>query len=143
MHSITIASYIMTELLRNKNAGGFRLIRKKNVANKIIAYDQFSNDAIRNIAYQYNKFYENVMVLRNKSFAQSVISHIFDRYFYTPPPVSANSWIDSMITRNRSPFSPEVQTTLIFEFKNALLAFRKDFSNMEWGYDQLREMEIR
>ena len=49
-----------------KNAGGFRLIRKKDVANKIIAYDQFNNDAIRNIAYQYNKFYENVVVLRNK-----------------------------------------------------------------------------
>src|SRR5436190_5435049 len=47
-----------------KNAGGFRLIRKKNIANKIIAYDQFNNDAIVNIAYQYNKFYENVTLLK-------------------------------------------------------------------------------
>jgi hypothetical protein len=124
-----------------KNAGGFRLIGKKDVANKIIAYDQFNNDAIRNIAYQYNKFYENVVLLRNKAFAQAILSKIYNRYLYAPPPVSVNGWIDSMINQNRSPFSPDVQTTLIFEFKNALLAFRKDFSNMEWGYNKLREMQ--
>jgi hypothetical protein len=120
-----------------KNAGGFRLIRKKNVANKIIAYDQFNNDAIRNIASQYNKFYENVVALRNKAFAQYILSKIFNQYDYVAPPVSANTWIDSLILKNKSPFTSEIQTALVFEFKNALLAFRKDFTNMEWGYNSL------
>ena len=124
-----------------KNAGGFRLIRKKNVANKIIAYDQFNNDAIRNIANQYNKFYENVVLLRNKLFAQYIISKIFNQYEYLIPPASANTWIDSLIVRNKSPFSNEIQTGLVFEFKNALLAFRKDFTNMEWGYTHLLKLQ--
>ena len=124
-----------------KNAGGFRLIRIKNVANKIIAYDQFNNDAIRNIASQYNKFYENVVVLRNKAFAQYVISKIFIKYDYVVPPVSANAWIDSLILKNKSPFTTETQTALVFEFKNALLAFRKDFTNMEWGNTNLLKLQ--
>ena len=124
-----------------KNAGGFRLIRKKNVANRIIAYDQFNNDAIRNIANQYNKFYENVVVLRNKVFAQYIISKIFNHYEYVGPPASANSWIDSLILKNKSPFTIEIQTALVFEFKNALLAFRRDFTNMEWGYTQLFKLQ--
>ena len=124
-----------------KNAGGFRLIRKKNVANKIIAYDQFNNDAIRNIASQYNKFYENVVLLRNKLFAQHIINKIFSQYEYSAPPVSANTWIDSLILKNESPFSNEVQTELVFEFKNALLAFRRDFTNMEWGYVHLLKLQ--
>ena len=124
-----------------KNAGGFRLIRKKNVANKIIAYDQFNNDAIRNIASQYNKFYENVVALRNKTFAQYILSKIFNQYDYVTPPVSANTWIDSLILKNKSPFTSEVQTALVFEFKNALLAFRKDFTNMEWGYNSLLKLQ--
>jgi hypothetical protein len=124
-----------------KNAGGFRLIREKNVANKIIAYDQFNNDAIRNIASQYNKFYENVVALRNKVFAQYIISKIFNKYDYVVPPVSANNWIDSLILKNRSPFTYEIQTALVFEFKNALLAFRKDFANMEWGYNNLLKLQ--
>ena len=125
-----------------KNAGGFRLIRKKNVANKIIAYDQFNNDAIRNIAYQYNKFYENVVALRNKVFVQEIINKIFNQYEFNPPPASSNAWIDSLVNKNKSPISVETQTTLVFEFKNALLAFRKDFSNMEWGCNHLQEFEI-
>ncbi len=97
-----------------KNAGGFRLIRKKNVANKIIAYDQFNNDDIRNIAYQYNKFYENVVVLRNKVFTQEIINKIFNQYEYKAPPASANTWIDSLILKNKSPFSNEIQAQLVF-----------------------------
>ena len=124
-----------------KNAGGFRLIRKTNVANKIIAYDQFNTDAIRNIANQYNKFYENVVLVRNRLFAQHIISKIFNQYEYSIPPVSANTWIDSLILRNQSPFNNEVQTALVFEFKNALLAFRKDFTNMEWGHIQLLKLQ--
>ena len=124
-----------------KNAGGFRLIRNNNVANRIIAYDQFNNDAIVNIAYQYNKFYENVTLLRNRAFVQDIINKIHDHYNNTPPPVSSNAWIDSMITKTKSPFSPETETASVFEFKNALLAFRKDYSNMEWGYGNLLDMQ--
>jgi hypothetical protein len=124
-----------------KNAGGFRLIRKKNVASKIIAYDQFNNDAIRNIANQYNKFYENVVVLRNKVFVQYIINKIFNQYGYVAPPASAKTWIDSLILKNKSPFADEIQTALVFEFKNALLAFRRDFTNMEWGYTNLLKLE--
>ena len=124
-----------------KNAGGFRLIRKKEVANKIISYDQFNNDAIRNIANQYNKFYENVVVLRNKVFVQYIINKIFNQYEYVAPPASDNIWIDSLILKNKSPYITEVQTALVFEFKNALLAFRRDFTNMEWGYTNLLKVQ--
>ena len=53
------------------------------------------------------------------------------------PPLSANSWIDSMINKNRTPIHSEMQLQLMFEFKNALLSYRQDFTNMEWGYDNL------
>ena len=125
-----------------KNAGGFRLIRNKNVANKIIAYDQFNNDAVVNIAYQYNKFYENVTLLRNRAFIQEITNKIHDRYQNKPPPISINIWIDSMINKNKLPFSSEDQSASVFEFKNALLAFRNDFSNMDWGYDKLLKMQF-
>jgi len=120
-----------------KNAGGFRLIRKKEIANKIIAYDQFNNDAGVNIAYQYNNFYENVVALRNKAFVQEIINKIHDKYQNDLPPYSMNSRIDSMINRNKSPFSSQDQTISLFEFKNALLSFRKDFSNIRWWHDNL------
>ena len=57
-------SYNERTIAQLKNAGGFRLIRNKKVANKIIAYDQFNNDAIRNIAIQHNAFFESVVKLR-------------------------------------------------------------------------------
>jgi hypothetical protein len=125
-----------------KNAGGFRLIRKINVANKIIAYDQFNNDAIVNIAYQYNKFYENVVLLRNKAFVQEIINKIHEKYQNEVPPVTENNTIDSMISKYRSPYSIQDQTVFLFEFKNALLAFRKDFSNMDWGYDRVLQHQV-
>jgi len=125
-----------------KNAGGFRLVRKINIANKIIAYDQFNNDAILNIAFQYNKFYENVVLLRNKAFVQETINKIHEKYQNEIPSDEANSWIDSMINKNTPPYSIADQTVFFFEFKNALLAFRKDFSNMDWGYDHLLQMQV-
>ena len=121
-----------------KNAGGFRLIRNKVVANKIIAFDQFNNDAIINIRDQHNSFYETTVQLRNKVFVQEIINKIFDRFDFSCPPSSANNWIDSMINKNKSPISPETQSILMFEFKNALLAYRKDFSNMTFGYDYIK-----
>jgi hypothetical protein len=125
-----------------KNAGGFRLVRKINIANKIIAYDQFNSDAILNIAYQYNKFYENVVLLRNKAFVQETINKIHEKYQNEIPSDEANNWIDSMINKNTSPHSIADQTVFFFEFKNALLAFRKDFSNMDWGYDHLLQKQV-
>jgi len=124
-----------------KNAGGFRLVRKNNVASKIIAYDQFNNNEIRNISKQYNKFYENVVELRNKVFSQAVINKIFTRYEYIDPPISANTWIDSLVLKNKPPFTNEIQTELVFEFKNALLALRKDFSNMDWANNTLLKLQ--
>ena len=120
-----------------KNAGGFRLIRKQVVANKIITYDQFNRDAMANIAFQHNKFYENVTALRNKVFVEEIINKIFYRYEFAPVPDSARSWVFDMIKMNRSPYSEQTQAELLFEFKNALMAYRKDFSNMLYGYDRL------
>jgi hypothetical protein len=125
-----------------KNAGGFRLIRKVNIANKIIAYDQFNNDAMVNIAYQYNKFYENVVLARNKAFAQEIINTLHDKFQNEVTPYAQTNWIDSMINKNRFPYSTQDQTLYLFEFKNALLAFRNDFSNMDWGYDHLLQKQI-
>ena len=130
-------SYNERTIAQLKNAGGFRLLRNKKVANKIIAYDQFNNDAIRNIAIQHNSFFETVIKLRNKLFVQEITNKIFSQYKYNPPPLSANSWIDSMISKNKIPVQAETQSTLMFEFKNALLSYRQDYSNMKWGYDNL------
>jgi hypothetical protein len=121
-----------------KNAGGFRLIRNKVVANKIIAFDQFNNDAIINIRDQHNSFYETTVQLRNKVFVQEIINTLFDRFDFLVPPPAANKWIDSMINKNKSPIPAETQSILMFEFKNALLAYLKDFSNMNYGYRNLK-----
>jgi hypothetical protein len=122
-----------------KNAGGFRLIRNKIVANKIIAYDQMNNDAIIIIKDQHNSFYETTVQLRNRVFVQEIINAIYNRYDFIPPPLSGNNWIDSLLNKNKSPFSEETQTALLFEFKNAILAYRKDFTNMNWAFTYLRE----
>jgi len=121
-----------------KNAGGFRLLRNKKVANKIIAYDQFYNDAMINIAAQHNTYWETVVMLRNKVLVQEIITQIYSRYQYNPVPLSANSWIDSMIIEYKIPIQAEAQSTLMFEFKNALLSYRQDYTNnMKGGYDNL------
>jgi len=121
-----------------KNAGGFRLIQKKVVAGKIILFDQFNIDAAKNIAEQHNFFYETVVTLRNKVFVQGVLNKVFQKFYFVSPPVTENSWIDSLLSKNMIPLPPATQTALLFEFKNALLAYRKDFSNMKYGYDNIK-----
>ena len=121
-----------------KNAGGFRLLHNKKVANEIIAYDQFYNNAMTNIAAQHNSYWETVVKLRNKVFVQEIISKIYSQYQYNPVPLSANSWIDSMISKNGIPLQAEAQSALMFEFKNALLSYKQDYiNNMKGGYDDL------
>ena len=121
-----------------KNAGGFRLLHNKKVANEIIAYDQFYNNAMTNIAAQHNSYWETVIKLRNKVFVQEIISKIYSQYQYNPVPLSANSWIDSMISKNGIPLQAEAQSALMFEFKNALLSYKQDYiNNMKGGYDDL------
>ena len=121
-----------------KNAGGFRLLRNKKVATEIIAYDQFYYNAMTNMEAQHNSFYETVVKLRNKVFVQEIISNIYNRYKYNPVPFSANLWIDSLINKNKIPLQAEAQSTLLFEFKNALLSYKQDYTNnMKGGYDDL------
>lgn len=123
-----------------KNADGFRLLHNKNVANKIIAYDQFYNNAMTNMEAQHNSFWETVVKLRNKVFVQEIITKIYSQYQYNPVPLSTNSWIDSMISKNRIPLQAEAQSALMFEFKNALLSYKQDYTNnMKGGYDDLQQ----
>ena len=123
-----------------KNSGGFRLIRNKAVAGKIIAYDQFNNDAVKNIAYFHSKFYENAMALRSKVFAENIITEIYKLYENSPAPSSVKPLIDSLIKKSIIPLTTENQTTLMFEFKNSLIALKRDYdSNMSWGYSQLQK----
>ncbi len=112
-----------------KNAGGFRLIHNKKVANKIIKYDQFYYNVISNIELQHNSFYENTVRLRNKVFTGEIISKIFSKYNYTPAPMSANSFIDSMMNKYRIPIESQTQESLMFEFKNSILAYKQDYIN--------------
>lgn len=130
-------SYNQRTIAQLKNAGGFRLIRNNEVANKIIAYDQFNNDAIANIKAQHQSFFEAVAKLRNKLFVQEISNIIYSQYKYKLPPSSADYWIDSIINKNKIPMQPEIQSPLMFEFKNALLSYRQDYYNMQWGYDNL------
>ena len=124
-----------------KNSGGFRLIQNKEVANKIIAYDQFNNNAARNIEMQHNKFYENATVLRSRILVEKIINSIHEKYSYLPPPSTINPWIDSLLDNNKTPLTEGDQTRSWFEFKNSLLAFKRDyFGNVKWGYAQQKKM---
>jgi len=124
-----------------KNSGGFRMIRNKEVAAKIIAYDQFNNDAIKNIFLFHSKFYENATPLRSRVLAENIITEIYKLYEYKPAPYSANPFIDSMIKRNNLPLPMEIQTSQMFEFRNSLIALKRDYeSNMIWGYEQLQRL---
>jgi hypothetical protein len=130
-----------------KSSGAFRLIHNSRIAKEIIAYDQLNNNEIKNIYYQFNKFYENTVQLRNKAFSQVVINQIFDRYDLSLsslplPPPSADPWIDSLIKVNTSPFSPKDQEAFLFEFKNALLAYRENFYNMKWGMGNCKNTKM-
>lgn len=120
-----------------KNSGGFRLIRNKEVANKIIIYDQLNTDPAAKIENQHNQLYLKTLEIRNKVFVQEITNEVYRRYKYVPPPPSANLWIDSMINKHQIPLPAETYTALMFEFKNSLLALRKDWTNMQWAYDSI------
>lgn len=125
-----------------KNAGGFRLIHNKKVASKIIAYDQYYYTVVSNIEAQHNSFYETAVRLRNKVFVEEIISKVFTKYSYPPAPMSANSMIDSMMNKNRMPVESATQEALMFEFKNALLAYKQDYrNNGEMGYYGLKQYQ--
>ena len=118
-----------------KNSGGFRLIRQRDVANKIIRYDQLNQNAMPNIAEEHTTLYMQTLALRNKVFVQEITNEVNKRYLYKPPPAAVNNWIDSMMQIYKVPLPAETYNTLMFEFKNSLLALRKDFTNLNWGYD--------
>ena len=120
-----------------KNSGGFRLIRNKEVASKIILYDQLNTDPAVKIEGQHNQLYLNILAIRNKVFVQEIINEVYRRHSYVPPSPSANSWIDSMMNKYKIPLPAETYTALMFEFKNSLLALRKDWTNMQWAYDSI------
>ena len=122
-----------------KNSGGFRLIRNRAVSNKIIAYDQFSNDAIPNITQQHEQFFLNTIALRSQIFSEAIISEIFKLYRNKVALPSLDPWIDSLMKKNVVPLKPEDRVILLFEFKNSLIAQKRDYeSNMVWGYTHTR-----
>jgi hypothetical protein len=122
-----------------KNSGGFRVIRNKKVANSIIAYDQFNNNAIVNITKINIQFCLNAEALRSKVFSEGIISEIYKLYGYNVAPSSINPWIDSLIKKNPVPLKPESESIQLFEFKNSLLAQKRDYEmNVLWGYNQTR-----
>ena len=136
--SFTYNDRTITQL---KNSGGFRMLRNKEVAGKIIAYDQFNNDAIKNIFLFHSKFYENATPLRSKVLDENIITEIYKVYKNTPAPYSANPFIDSMIKKNKIPLPIDLQTSQMFEFRNSLIALKRDYaSNMTWGYRQLQKL---
>jgi len=136
--SFTYNDRTITQL---KNSGGFRMLRNKEVAGKIIAYDQFNNDAVKNIFLFHSKFYENATPLRSRVISENIITEIYKLYENTPAPYSANPWIDSMIKKSNIPLPAEIQTSQMFEFRNSLIALKRDYdSNMTWGYEQLQRL---
>jgi hypothetical protein len=123
-----------------KNSGGFRLIRNKKVANKIIAYDQFNNDAIPNITKLNGQFYLNTIALRSKIFSEGIMSELFKLYGNNVALSSVDPWIDSLMKKNVVPLKPENQLILLFEFRNSLIAQKRDYEgNVLWGYTQTRQ----
>ena len=123
-----------------KNSGGFRLIRNKKVANKIIAYDQFNNDAIPNITKINIQFYLNATALRSKIFSEGIISEVFKLYGYNVASASLEPRIDSLMKKNLVPLKPENQLILLFEFKNSFIAQKRDYeSNVLSGYALTRQ----
>jgi hypothetical protein len=127
-----------------KNAGGFRLLRNDTVSHAIISYDQFNNDALLNIASEHLLLYNSAMALKNKALIQAVIYNIYTKFQYNMVPASKYHWIDSLIVANKVPLKEDVQNVALFEFKNALLAYRLDFTaSVLWGYRMLRERNLQ
>ncbi len=135
-------SYNDRTISQLKNAGGFRLIRKQKVANRIILFDQFNNDAMKNIAELHAFFYKTAMQLANKVYVQDIINQLYNRFGFKPVGPADMGWVDSLIRENKNPLPLNDFNILLFEFKNALLAYRKDYSNMKFGYENLKGMMV-
>jgi hypothetical protein len=46
-----------------------------------------------------------------------------------------------MIKKSNIPLPAEIQTSQMFEFRNSLIALKRDYaSNMTWGYMQLQKL---
>lgn len=131
-------SYNDRTISQLKNSGGFRLIRNERVANNIILFDQFNNDAMKNIAGFRASFYKTTMELANKVFVQEVINELFKRNHFALPSANDMAWVDSMLQRNKIPLPANEYNSALFEFKNALQAYRKDYANLKFGYDNLK-----
>lgn len=120
-----------------KSSGNFRLIRNKEVANKIIAYDRFNENEIAKIEIQRNNFYEKAIDIRNKIFDQNIIAATYKLYGNNAVPASENLVIDSLMRKNKLPVLPGSQDVLLFEFKNALLTYRTSYKDADWSYSQI------
>lgn len=131
-------SYNDRTLSQLKNSGGFRLIRNNIVANKMILFDQFNNDAMKNIAEIHVFFYKTTIQLANKVFAQEIINEFFNRFGNDPAGADGTEWVANVMERNKNLLAEKEYDARLFEFKNALLAYRKDYSNMKYGYDNLK-----
>jgi hypothetical protein len=96
-----------------------------------------------NMAYQHNSFYLTAVTLRNKVLVQQIIGAIFAKSHYRPSTVAADPWLDSMIRENKIPVPETSLNALMFEFKNAILAYKQDYiNNLSDGYDDVREKQI-
>ena len=122
-----------------KNAGGFRLIKDEEVSNKISLYDQFNQDAMKKIDLQHNLIYMQAISLKKQLFAQQILNGLYAKYGYDFVPQSENNWVDSMMKRNPTPLTENDYERALFEFKNAMLTLRHDYTNFQWGYDRERE----
>ena len=107
------------------------------MAGKIILYDQLNTDPAVKIEGQHNQLYLNTLAIRNKVFVQEIINEVYRRHSYDPPSPSTNPWIDSMMNKYKIPLAADTYRALMFEFKNSLLALRKDWTNMQWAYDSI------
>jgi hypothetical protein len=120
-----------------KNSGGFRLIRNKEIANKIIIYNQLNTGPAAEINAQHTQLYLNALGIRNKVFSQEIINEVYRRYSYIPPPASENLWIEDMINKHQVILPGETYMATLFELKNSLLGLRHDWTNIKWAYDSI------
>ncbi|MCA6495991.1 MAG: hypothetical protein IM564_12590 [Chitinophagaceae bacterium] len=122
-----------------KNSGSFRLIRNKEVSNEITLYDQFNQDAMKKIDVQHNLIYMQAMDLKKQLFHQQIMNQLFVKYGLGSVPMSASNWIDSVLKSNPIPLDGKEYNQKLFEFKNALLSMRHDYTNLQWAFDRERE----
>src|SRR5574338_49849 len=120
-----------------KNSGNFRLIRNREIANKIISYDRFNSNEMVSIEKQRNNFFEKVIDIGNRLFDQQILYTMRSRFNSRTIPVSKIAVLDSMLRKSKIPLSPESQAALLFEFKNALLTYRSNYTDLSWGYNNI------